>query len=386
MKVAVFGASGFVGNSVINRLSQNDQIEVIAVIHSDGNAWALSKDSKLTIKQVNILDKSQVSNVLKDVTHVVNCTRGSDQVMREGFTNLLNEAIKAKVKNFVHLSSVLIYGERPSAESVFETAKPDPQDNHYAKLKLYQDNLIQASIHKGLHANIICPPNIIGPGSYFLDGLLGMLKNGSFAMLENGQYACATVDVENVAKSIECALLNGDGSGKRFFVTDDEIVSWAQVVENLQLLAAPFKIISTSKDELELRSRKASLSYNPLRSIRHLVSSDVREALRKDPLLCEVDHFFRGLVAKLPSNMEDKIRLSVEGATVVAKSDKLNKINWSFCSSQLRNVNHSCNSIKTELGYKPEHSFSESMEAYRAHFKHLHGYNTDFERLLRYIN
>lgn len=385
MKIIVFGASGFVGRAVIERLKTRSDIELIAAINSDGNAWSLAKDTAINIKQVNILDKSSLKNALEGVTHVVNCTRGADNVMTTGFKNLVDASVAAGVKQFVHLSSVLIYGERPVGAARTESAVPNPQNNLYGKLKLLQDNYLQKSVSNGFKANIICPPNIIGPGSYFLDGLLGMLKNNSFVLLENGGFACATVDVNNVAKAIELALFSGDGSGSRYFVTDAQDVCWRDIVDELRSIAKFDEIYSTNKSELEQRTKVAPVSMNPLKSLKHLVSSDVREALRKDPVLCKVDLFFRGLVAKLPGSMEDKIRLSVEGHMKIKKVDPLHHVNWNFCASQLRNVSHSCEKIQKELGYVPEYSFNQSMKAYRTHYRYLRGLDTSFSELLKFL-
>lgn len=385
MKIIVFGASGFAGRAVVDRLSKLQDVELVAAINSDGNAWYLARDTSIQIKRVNILDKQSLQRALSGVTHVVNCTRGSDEVMTVGFRNLVDAALAAGVSQFVHMSSVLIYGDRPSPQACNETAKPDPQNNLYGQLKLKQDQYLQAAVRKGLKANIICPPNIIGPGSYFLDGLLTMLNNNRFALLDSGEYACSTVDVANVAKAIELALLNGDGTGSLYMVTDGENVTWRQLLDELMPLVPGKTPYQTTPAELEERTRAVPVSLNPFRSMRHLVSSDVREALRKDPLLCKVDLFFRGLVAKLPGAVEDKIRLSVEGHQKVSKIDPLKDINWTFCASQLRNVYHSCGKLERELQYKPAYTFRQSMEAYRAHYSYIRGFDTQFADLLRLL-
>ena len=49
------------------------------------------------------------------------------------------------------------------------------------------------------------------------------------------------------------------------------------------------------------------------RSFRHLISSEVRAALRKDPLLAKLDTRLRRTVGKLGTKVEDALRASVEG-------------------------------------------------------------------------
>ncbi len=382
-RVAVFGASGFAGTAVIECLLSKKDIEVIAIIHSDGNAWRLSRRKDLTLRQVDIMSRQQVKEAIADATHVVNCTRGSDEVMLKGLEILLEEAKQAGVKHFVHISSILIYGDKPSPESVHDTAQPDPQTNAYGILKLKQDDMVQNAAKNGLPTTIICPPNIIGPYSLFLNGLINMIKNDQFGLLDNGNNACATVDVGNLAIAIERALFNADGTGSRYIVTDNQDVTWAEVTEYMLNLTSKAELITIEKQDIERNIKAPKISLNPLKSLIHLVSSDVREALRKDPLLCRVDMFFRGLVAKLPGKMEDRVRLGVEGPTKISKVSCGPPINWQFCSAQMRGVFHSCDRLQKDLGYTPENTFEESMKAYSKWYCALRGYDTEFEELLK---
>jgi len=382
-KVAVFGASGFAGTAVVERLLKNKDIEVVAVIHSDGNAWRLSRRKDLTLRQVDITVPQQTKEAMTGITHVVNCTRGSDEVMLKGLEILLHEAKQAGVEHFVHISSILIYGDRPAPASVHDTAPPDPQGNSYGVLKLKQDNMVQKAAKNGLPATIICPPNIIGPYSLFLNGLVNMIKNDQFGLLGDGRHACATVDVDNLAKAIDLALFNAAGDGSRYFVTDNYDATWAELTDYLLHLTDKPGLITIDQQDIESHIKPPKVSYNPLKSLKHLVSSDVREALRKDPLLCKVDVFFRGLVAKLPGNMEDRVRLGIEGPMKIPKVSSAPPINWQFCSAQMRGVFHSCERLQQELGYTPDHTFTESMNAYVNWYKAMRGYDTEFADLLK---
>lgn len=383
MRVAVFGASGSAGTAVIERLLSRQNVEVLAVIHSDGSAWRLSRRLDLSLRQVDILSHQQVRDVIKEATHVVNCTRGDNDVMINGLKILLEEARRARIKRFVHISSVLIYGDKPSPESVHETAQPDPQSNGYGIMKLKQDMLVQAAVKAGLSATIICAPNFIGPYSFLLDGLVNMIKNDQFGLMDDGDSACATVDVVNIAKAIELALFNGEGNGTRYFVTDNHNTTWAELTEYILPLTGKTDAVHVTRQDIEKHIRVPKVSYNPLTSFKHLVASPVREAVRKDPLLCKVDMFFRGLVAKLPGHLEDKVRLTVEGPTTIAKVTNEAPINWQFCSAQMRGVFHSCDLLQKELGYAPEFTFAESMKAYIRWHNAMRAHDTEFAYILK---
>src|SRR5881409_724896 len=85
--------------------------------------------------------------------------------------------------------------------------------------------------------------NIVGPGSYFLLEMLGCLLRGEFLLADGGSCVCTTVDVRNLAHACFLALSEGSTNGERYFVTDDERVTWASIVDGLraagQIVARP---------------------------------------------------------------------------------------------------------------------------------------------------
>ena len=71
-RIAIVGASGFVGASLAERLLSQGGDEVVPFIHSSGNAWRLAR-LDIELKTLNLLDRDQVHAALRGVTHVVNC-------------------------------------------------------------------------------------------------------------------------------------------------------------------------------------------------------------------------------------------------------------------------------------------------------------------------
>src|SRR5579871_4347434 len=130
MKVAVFGASGFVGATLVEQLLAQKGVEVRPLIHSYGNAWRLSR-AGIALKTVDILSPADVAAAVAGCTHIVNCTRGSTDVMIQGLKNLLQASEAAQVQRFVHLSSVAVYGDMPPPESEREDAATNPYPGSY---------------------------------------------------------------------------------------------------------------------------------------------------------------------------------------------------------------------------------------------------------------
>jgi nucleoside-diphosphate-sugar epimerase len=303
--------------------------------------------------------------------------------------NLLKASRAAGVTGFIHLSSVAVYGDPPSPESVSEDAAcPRHDKESYAGLKARQDEMVIKAARRGLPSAILCPPNISGPCSYFLLDVLKALRSRQFALLEDGSAPCVLVDVQNLCHAIELALDDASTEVQRLFVTDDEDTTWRQVVEGLlPLLDSGFLVESTSQLALsEAGASVNSSSFSIVRSLKHLVSSSVREALRNDPLWARVDRQLRKSVTYLGSAMEEKLRLAIEGNLPVPRPPKGRTINANLCAQQLRGVRHSCAKAKKSIGYQPVFSFADSMEAFRRWYQATRHMNSAYWDLLKRLH
>jgi nucleoside-diphosphate-sugar epimerase len=380
-KVAVVGASGFLGTAVAERLLAQ-KIDFVPLIHSSGNAWRLARLG-LSLPTVNILSRIDLEKQLAGCTHVVNCSRGTEEVMLKGLRTLIKTCVQLGIRRLVHISSVAVYGDPPHPQSTEEPAPTEPEKGSYGWIKLQQDNLVRKATEKGLAAVLLCPPNISGPLSTYVGRVLDAVRKGEFALLEGGNTPCNLVDVNNLAYAVELALERGTPDGRRLFVTDGEATTWRDLLSELRLLPG----ICTSLPEIDRQSLVAlrdKLRKPPIRltkSLKHLISSDVRRALRKDPLLERIDTILRNGVGQMGRSVEEKLRLAIEGPLAANNSRRL-RINVALCAQQLRGVIHQCERAKNEIGYKPLHTFAESMAAYRRWYIQHHGLNTSYKDLI----
>ncbi|MBV8380372.1 MAG: NAD-dependent epimerase/dehydratase family protein [Paucibacter sp.] len=383
-RIAIVGASGLVGATLVERLVHKGQDEVLPLIHSSGSAWRLTRLG-LTLKQVELLDRPALTAALTGCTHVVNCTRGGDGVMLQGFKNLLEASAAAKVQRVVHLSSVMVYGDPPHLASVHEDAPALPAKHSYGWVKLKQDEMLAKAAAAGLSAISLCPPNIGGPYSYYYNALVGLLQSGSLALLdEDPSPPCVLVDVGNLCHAIELALDAGPTDGRRLFITDSETATWKALVAGLAPLAGidPATVPRVSRQQI-LAARPAGRPAISLkRSVKHLISSDVRQAMRKDPLWERVDQTLRNIVARMGSAAESRVRLSVEGPLRAHLAKPAPTFQYATTAQQLRGVAHSCERARQELGYVPPYSLQQSIAAYGRWYRSHHGVDTPFADLI----
>jgi nucleoside-diphosphate-sugar epimerase len=362
--VAILGATGLVGATLTELLLARGRA-VRPVIHSPGNAWRLARLG-VELHRSDILEPARLTETLRGCEVVVNCTRGGPKQLIDGFRNVLDCARAAGVRRIVHISSVAVYGEPPSRDSHDESGGTEPQKETYGWYKLLQDQMLQKATGTSLESVILCPPNIIGAYGYFPLKLLDTLTTGTFAYVEDGTGPCNTVDVFNLAHAIDLAMRGSVTDGRRLFVTDAEPTTWRDLVEPLRsVVPTTFAPRSVSREEAVRLTRPAPARQASLgRSLRHLVSSDVREALRKDPLLAKADMAVRKTVARLGRGTEEKLRMAVEGPRRVAKQGDPDAVDTALLTMALREVRHSCARAQADLGYQPFLSVAQSMEAF----------------------
>jgi dihydroflavonol-4-reductase len=382
MRIAVAGASGFVGATLVETLIDAGR-EVRPLIHSSGNAWRLARRG-IELSLVDALDRASLLKALEGCTHVVNCVRGDDAVMLDGLRNLLAASREARVQRFVHISSVAVYGDPPPPTAAREDGPTVPQPASYGWIKLQQDDMVQKAHASGLPSLILCPPNITGPASDYLLQLLSAIQSGGLAFLDDGTAPCNVVDVRNLVAGILAALETGSADGRRYFVTDGEPVSWKRLVAALANEARSSDDIgSVTAAELELPAASAAPKISLFKALKHLASSDVRAALRRDPLWARLDALAMKSVRGMGSRVTDSLRRSVEGPVVVPKSSTARLLNVRLCRQQMRRVVHSCEQAKTKLGYRPQIDFDTSMRDFGSWLRASRGMDSPAWPLLR---
>ena len=221
--------------------------------------------------------------------------------MLKGLRILIKICLSLGVKRSIHISSVAVYGDPPPPQSTEESAPTEPEKGSYGWIKLQQDNLARKAAEKGLPAVLLCPPNISGPFSTYLSRIVGAVRNREFAVLEGGNTPCNVVDVNNLAYAVELALDVATPDGRRLFITDGEPTTWRDSLCELRPLpggSSPLPEI----DRQRLAELRDSLRKPPIRltkSFKHLLSSDVRRALRQDPLWERLDKILRSAVGQM---------------------------------------------------------------------------------------
>ncbi len=183
MKLLVTGAAGFIGSNFVHYWLENhpkDEIRVLDALTYAGNIQNLTPViKKIEFIEANINDHPKVRDAMKGIDAVVHFAAEShvDRSVYDpgkywhtnihGTLALLEEAKRAGVARFHHISTDEVYGELPLESSLKFTEKtpysPRP-DNIYALSKAEADNVVLDFYRKtGMYITISNCSNNYGP-------------------------------------------------------------------------------------------------------------------------------------------------------------------------------------------------------------------------------
>ena len=367
-RIAVFGATGFVGASVVERLLESGEHEVLPLIHRTGKAWRLARRG-LSLQSVDVRDAAAVQECVRDVSHVVNCTLGPREVMLDGLDNLLEAARGAKIERFVHLSSVSVWGDRETGSVLAETDAPSAQLTPYGELKALQDAKIAKACGQGLSIVSLAPPMIGGPHSPFLLRVTNALRNDTLALIDGGALPCSLCDVDNVAHAVERALFCEQGTGTPYLVTDESSsFTWADMVRALLPLAEREDMppALTLEDAHRFAPLQAGERLSPRATLRAfgraLASPGAREALLADPLLT-ASYGFATQRAPRPVARWVRDRFG-SGRKSGQTESAASPYDTHLLEVQIRAVRHQTAGIREVVGFEPTIDSTANLERF----------------------
>jgi nucleoside-diphosphate-sugar epimerase len=238
--ILVTGGTGFLGAHLVYRLLQKEQ--KIRVLKRENSRFDLIRRVFQFYEQTfdeyanliewvdgDLLDIFSLEDALDGISNIyhtaalVSFHRLDHANMKEvnirGTANLVNVALDKKVSKFCHVSSIAALGRADNNKVIDENNvwKTSDKNSAYAVSKYGSEKEIWRGIQEGLHAFIVNPSIILGPGE---------INSGTGKLIStvlNGLKFYTTgingfVDVRDVVR-IMTDLMEKDTSGERFIVS-----------------------------------------------------------------------------------------------------------------------------------------------------------------------
>jgi nucleoside-diphosphate-sugar epimerase len=229
-KILITGVNGFVGSRLADKLLEN-KIHVIGLCRNLEQITLLGKKGVNCIKG-DILNTDEFENEIPEfdiLVHTASWSGGSN-ITRElawktnvdGTANMLTLAKKNRVKKFVYISSIAVYGMNDNL-LIDEASDTSFINELYTDSKIAAENLVKNS---GIPYVIIRPGCIYGPrGEGWTIGVIKQIKCG-FKLLGNDAGLINLSFIDNFIDGLWRVIISEDALNNIFNLNDGIVVSY----------------------------------------------------------------------------------------------------------------------------------------------------------------
>src|SRR4051795_6253186 len=249
MKVALTGATGFIGSHVLAELREHGH-EVTALVRDDANADTVAARGATPVV-VDLYDRPAIVSVLRDADGAIHTASPGDETSADldsAVVDAVIEALAGTGKPYIHISGTWVYGPN---SSISEDSPFNPPAMVAWKEPI-ERRLLSAT---DMRAVVILSGVAYGDGGGGIPGLLlGSPRDdaGNLIMLGTGQQHWSTVHVADLADFFRRAL--EDGSAPGYYVIGDGLTpTVAELTEAAAVAAGAPGAVPGSDDEARAR-------------------------------------------------------------------------------------------------------------------------------------
>jgi len=249
MKVALTGATGFIGSHILTELGEHGH-EVTALVRNDADAEAVAGRSA-TPAVVDLYERPAVVDLLRKADGAIHTASPGDDSSADVDSAMVDAAIEAfdgTGKPYLHISGVWVYGDNThiSEESPFNSPAM------VAWREPIEKRLLDAT---GLRGVVIVSGAAYGDGGGGVPGvLLGSPRDdaGNLIMLGTGQQHWPTVHAADLANFFRRVL--EDDSARGYYVIGDGLKpTVAELTEAAAVAVGAPGAVPGSDDEAKSR-------------------------------------------------------------------------------------------------------------------------------------
>ena len=233
MKIAITGATGFLGKSLAEDLASKGH-ELYLHARSEEKSEAIKNlATKLIVS--DICDEDAIKELVTDadvVVHTVSNFRSASgppesytEINLNGTINTFERAREAGVKRFVHISTIGVLGDIKECPAS-ETTEFNPGDN-YQKTKLEAELYCRKQAEDEsleMKLAVIRPCSLYGPGDMRMLKMFRMLKKGTFFVVGACDANFHAVYIDDLIAGIELAI-DDDSNNEVYIMGGDKYIS-----------------------------------------------------------------------------------------------------------------------------------------------------------------
>lgn len=226
--VAITGASGFIGQSLVRNLSASSDIETRILIHRNKPECVTDIQGSVPVEG-DLLKPDSLIRLFEPGCTVINLAYLNRQPVRENLAameNLAEKCQEARIRRLIHCSTAVVVGGVRDDFVTEET--PCEPVNEYETTKLHIEDLLKAKARGHFELAILRPTAVFGPGGKNLLKLAGDLTAGraSLNYLKSCLYGSRRMNLVYVDTVVSVLLFLAftaqEMNGDTFIISDDE--------------------------------------------------------------------------------------------------------------------------------------------------------------------
>jgi len=233
MTVLVTGATGLLGSHLTDLLLERGQH--VRVLVQRGDCVSQLAHPHVEICWGDMGDRAALAAAVRGVDRVLHCAARTgpwgraanyEAVNVRGLQTLVESALAAGVRRFVHVSSITVHGNDVQGRAD-ETAPLRVEPNPYSRSKVAGERLLARLIREqGAPVTIVRPGWIYGPRDVAsFARFAAMIQRGKMVMIGSGCNHIPLIYVRDVAQGILLASEEAQALSRAYILVNDEPVT-----------------------------------------------------------------------------------------------------------------------------------------------------------------
>lgn len=229
IKITVVGASGFIGNRIVEMLTLNDLAEVRPIVRNYSSLARLSRFD-LDSCVADAFDQVALESAFQGCDVAVHALAGDSKTILGTLAPVYHAAKRAGLRRIIYLSTASVHGQNPKPGTDEGSALSDHQSLPYNNAKVRAEHkLWKLRSHGDVEVVILRPGIVFGPRSRWITSFADHLLTGKASLINRGQGICNSIYVDNLVHAIYLAATKPAIDREVFLVGDQEKVTWADL-------------------------------------------------------------------------------------------------------------------------------------------------------------
>ena len=232
-KIALIGASGFVGTRMVEKWTLTGAYEIVPIVRSYSSLAVLAR-FELPWQVCDLLDVPALARAMAGCDAVVHAAIGDAGQIEQMAQSIYQAAEIAHIRRLVVLSSASVHGQAPAPGTDEKSPLHERHSMAYNNAKVRAEQALQRLSAAGSVEVVQLRPSVVyGPRSRWIADTARQLLDGSACLIHDGSAFCNGIYIDNLIAAIELALSVPAAAGETFLVGDPAPMTWRAFTQQI---------------------------------------------------------------------------------------------------------------------------------------------------------